>query len=253
MPSTVNGTELSAQEFRDKLLIRYARQPPDLPALCDGCSCQFSLGHALECKVGGLVILRHNEINHELADLSSKALSPSAIRDEPLIHPDNRSLNGPRANPTEEPVQHIKSRSNDEDRRDLLVRGLWQRGTDCIIDVRVTNINNKSQRHQPPEKVLLKHEREKKSKYLRACLEQRRHFTPFVVSTDGQIGPEAEVLLKRLSALLADKWCKPYSEVCGHVNARMSIAIARATHICIRGSRISTGRISSKHRLFRTN
>jgi hypothetical protein len=153
MPSTVNGTELSAQEFRDKLLIRYARQPPDLPVLCDGCGCQFSVGHALECKVvGGLVILRHNEINHELADLSSKALSPSAIRGEPLIHPGSRSLNGPRAKPTDAPVQHIKSRSNDQDRGDLFVRGLWQRGTDCIIDVRVTNVNNKLQRHQPLKK-----------------------------------------------------------------------------------------------------
>jgi hypothetical protein len=29
---------------------------------------------------------------------------------------------------------------------------------------------------------------EKKKKYLQACLEQRRHFTPFVISTDGLIG-----------------------------------------------------------------
>jgi hypothetical protein len=72
MPSTVNGTELSTQEFRDKLLIRYARQPLDLPVLGGRCGCQFSVGHALECKAGGLVILRHNKINHELADLSSK-------------------------------------------------------------------------------------------------------------------------------------------------------------------------------------
>jgi hypothetical protein len=36
-----------------------------------------------------------------------------------------------------------------------------------------------------------------KKKYLTACLEQRRHFAPFVVSTDGLIGCEAaELLLK---------------------------------------------------------
>ena len=35
-PSTVNGTELSAQEFRDSLLLRYARTPADLPTHCDG-------------------------------------------------------------------------------------------------------------------------------------------------------------------------------------------------------------------------
>ena len=36
---------------------------------------------------GGLVHLRHNEIRDELAYLASQALSPSAVRDEPLINP----------------------------------------------------------------------------------------------------------------------------------------------------------------------
>jgi hypothetical protein len=68
-------------------------------------------------------------------------------------------------------------------------------------------------------KVLAQHEREKMKKYLEACLERRRHFTPFVVSADGMIGKEAKVMMKRLSALLAEKWPKPYSKVCGYVNA----------------------------------
>jgi hypothetical protein len=62
LPSTVNGTELSAQEFCDALLLRYARCPPDLPIQCDGCQQKFRVRHALECKRGGLVISWHNEI-----------------------------------------------------------------------------------------------------------------------------------------------------------------------------------------------
>jgi hypothetical protein len=38
------------------------------------------------------------------------------------------------------------------------------------------------------------HECEKNKKYLEACLEQRCHFTPFVVSTDGLLGKEAKTL-----------------------------------------------------------
>jgi hypothetical protein len=50
--------------------------------------------------------------------------------------------------------------------------------------------------------------------------------------------------MRKLSALAA-KWEKPYSQVCGYVNARMSIAIVRTTHLCLlRGSRIPTGRMS---------
>jgi hypothetical protein len=37
-------------------------------------------------------------------------------------------------------------------------------------------------------KMLEDHEREKKKKYLKASLEQRWHFSPFVVSTDGLLG-----------------------------------------------------------------
>jgi hypothetical protein len=73
---------------------------------------------------------------------------------------------------------------------------------------------------------------------------QRRHFTPFVVSTDGLIGKEAKTFLKKLSSLLAEKWEKPYSVVCGYVNAQVSNAIVRATHRCLRGSRIPTSQMS---------
>jgi hypothetical protein len=86
-PSTVNGTELSAQEFRDHLFLRYDMRPPDLPTHCDECSAKFDMCHTLQCKKGGLVIMRHNKIKDELCDLLTKALVPSAVRDEPRIHP----------------------------------------------------------------------------------------------------------------------------------------------------------------------
>jgi hypothetical protein len=70
-----------------------------------------------------------------------------------------------------------------------------------------------------------------------------------VVSTDGLLGKEAKTLLKKLSALLAEKWEKPYSLVCGYVNAhQVSIAIVRATHLCLRGSRIPTSHMSRDRR-----
>ena len=131
-----------------------------------------------------------------------------------------------------------------EDRGDLLIRGLWANGTDCIIDVRVTDLDAKYQRHKDPLDILKSHEKEKKRKYLEPCLQQRRHFVPFVVSTDGLIGPEGHALLQKLAALLADKTGKSYSEVCGYIRARMSIAIVRATHLCLRGSRVPTNYMS---------
>ena len=72
-----------------------------------------------------------------------------------------------------------------------------------------------------PDKVLEAQEREKKRKDPETCLQQRRHFPPFVVSTDGLLGKEAKVLIMRtLAAKLAEQWEKPYSEVCGYVRER---------------------------------
>jgi hypothetical protein len=53
----------------------------------------------------------------------------------------------------------------------------------------------------------------------------------------GMLGREATTFFKRLAAKLATKWQRPYSAVCGYVNARLSIVIVRATHLCLRGSR----------------
>jgi hypothetical protein len=72
--------------FWDSLLLRYSRSPADLPSHCDVCGQKFTVRHALECKKGGLVISGHNEIRDELSDLASKAIIPSAVCDEPLIH-----------------------------------------------------------------------------------------------------------------------------------------------------------------------
>ena len=93
--------------------------------------------------------------------------------------------------------------------------------------------------------MVLTHQGTKKKKYLGVCLKQRRHFSPFVVSSDGLLSKEAKILLKKLSTQLTEKWEKPYSEVCGYVNARracMSIATVRATHLYLRGSRIPTSK-----------
>jgi hypothetical protein len=79
------------------------------------------------------------------------------------------------------------------------------RGKDCIIDVRVSDTDAKSNLNKDLAKVLEAHEKENKRKYLKSCLQQRRHFTPFVVSTDGLIGKVAKTLLKKLSSLLAEK------------------------------------------------
>jgi hypothetical protein len=252
LPSIVNGTELSAEEFRDSLTIRYGELPSNFPQKCDGCDEPFSLQHALGCKKGGLIIFRHNEVRDELAHLATKAFTPSAVRNEPLICSGRVAEQVKVLAPKDDnqPNPTTKEAAPEDERGDLLIRGFWTRGTDCILDVRVTDTDAKSYRKRPPAKVIETQEKEKKRKYLENCLKQRRHFTPFVVSVDGLLGREAATFSKRLAAKLASKWQRSYSEVCGYVNARLSITIVRATHLCLRGSRVPTDKISTRRALW---
>jgi hypothetical protein len=248
MPSTVNGTELAPQEFRDNLLIRYGRTPGGLPTQCDGCNAKFTLQHALECKKGGLIHMRHDEIVGELVDWATKALYTSAVRVEPLIQMDSAAAGADKAKQptTSDNNPPRKLAAKDGDRGDILIRGLFERGKETIIDVRVTDTDAASYRNKDPDKVLATQEKEKKRKYLQPCLDQRRSFVPFVVSTDGMLGFEANNLIKCLARKLAAKWKLPYSVMCGLLRSRVSIAIARATHLCIRGSRINANQISRR-------
>ena len=48
--------------------------------------------------------------------------------------------------------------------------------------------------------------------------------------------------------MLAEEWEKPYPVVMGFINARMSIALVRATYQCIRGSRTPASNMSNRFR-----
>jgi hypothetical protein len=57
LPSMVNGNVLLAQEYKDALLLHYARSPASIQSYCDSWGQKFSVRHALRCKKGGLMIL----------------------------------------------------------------------------------------------------------------------------------------------------------------------------------------------------
>ena len=90
-----------------------------------------------------------------------------------------------------------------------------------VHDKYVVNNNAKSRSGKSPEKYLYEAERGKKQMYLEACIQQRRHFSPFVALVDGMLGVEATSTLKRISSCLDTKWWQPYSRTCGYVKSRI--------------------------------
>ena len=161
------------------------------------------------------------------------ALRASAVQAEPLIHPGSSTT--PSLIPA--PVET-------DDRGDVLIRGMWVNRQDAIINVRITDTDQPSAKMRDPAKVL--QSQEKKRMFLKACQQQRRAFTPFVTSVDGLLGLEARSVLKRLAQQLAVKWQKQYSRFCGIVCSCISIACVRASHQCIRSTRIPVKKMSRR-------
>ena len=119
----------------------------------------------------------------------------------------------------------------------MKIHGLWERGSDCIVDVRITDTDAKSYHNQTSEKVLERAAKVKKDKYLQPCLDRRRSFVPLVYSVDGMASKEARAYEKRVASLLATKWDRRYSEMVGFVRGRMSLAVIRSNTMLLRGAR----------------
>ena len=96
VPHLLIGTELSQEEFRDNLCLRYGLMPQDIPATCDGCGKKFSIEHAISCPKGGLVLEKNYDAANEWGALGTRALIPSAITYEPKINSRTVQGGGPR-------------------------------------------------------------------------------------------------------------------------------------------------------------
>ena len=238
VPNLLDGTLLSAEEWRENARIRYGLKPLKMCDRCDGCGERFTVEHGLSCKKGGLVNQRHDDARDEAANLCAMALTNSRVSCEPLIHY-GRDVNASQATGAEAGVA-AGARSNtagDEARGDIAAHGLINRSETCIMDMRVTDTDSKSYSSSSSEKVLERAAKLKKDKYLQPCLERRRSFIPLVYSVDGMACKEALAWEKRIASMLAKKHDRQYSEMVGFVRSRMSLAIIRSNTLMLRGAR----------------
>ena len=101
--------------------------------------------HALNCKKGGFVTIRHNNTRDYEASLLAK------------MHTDVE---------TESSLQPIEGEIVNglpfDVRPNVRARGVWRYGQNAFFNLRITNTNSASQLNVKTEKVLLKHEKGKK-------------------------------------------------------------------------------------------
>ena len=159
-PTLVNGLSLLKDERRDTMRRRYGLELLDLPRCFDGCGAKFTIKHALACKKGGFVVGRHNEVKADTGELAIQVLGSNQVRDKPKIitcrdTPDVRMPSSAHNQPlpirlgTPSPHSSTKlppppDHGHFFNRGELLIAGLWEKQTACVINMRVIDSDQPS-------------------------------------------------------------------------------------------------------------
>ena len=151
------------------------------------------MDHALSCKKGGFISLRHNQIR----DLTANLLK--TICHDVLIEPTLQELTG-------ESLHERTANITDDARLDIAARGFWISGQRAFFDIRVFNPMARRYESQQLNKAYEINEREKKRQYNERILEvEHGSFTPLVMTALGGMGREASKFYSRLSESIAEK------------------------------------------------
>ena len=221
LPIEDHGFSLNKGEFRDGIAFRYNKPLRGLPSHCP-CGQKFDTNHALNCKRGGFITMRHNQIRDYEAELLK--MTHNDVETEPEL----QSITN----------EHITGLDNDLARPDIRAKGVWREHQNAYFDVRVTNVNSDSQRNMPIVKILSKHEKEKKRMYNNRIMNvEHGTFTPLVFSVTGGEGPETSAFHKHLASKISQKTEDRYERVLTLIRCKLSFLILRAVLTCLRGSR----------------
>ena len=218
-----HGFNLSKGEFRDALALHFNHDIKGLPSKCP-CDQRFDVTHAMNCKRGGFVIMRHNDIRDFEANLLKRVCNDVEI--EPPLQPLGN--------------EHLErgAINSDSARLDVRARGFWRRGQNAFIDVRVTNPGAATQSQKSIEKILQEHEREKKRAYNERIMNvEHGTFTPLVFTVLGGMGQENEKYHKHLADKIATESEDDYSKVVNYIRCKVAFIVLRSALLCLRGSR----------------
>ena len=222
LPIQALGYTLNKQEFRDSVCLRYGWRVPNTPAYCQ-CDKKNDIDHALSCKKGGYVIMRHNRIRDLEADLMREVCHNVKVEPELLPLDANQMRNGNTA---------------EKARLDVSGNGVWGPFERTFLDIRIMHPNAPTYINKPLPRVYAAHERQKKHDYNERVQQvEKGTFTPIVMSTFGGMGNEAERHHKRIAQLISEKKNEKYGDVLNYIRTRLRFSLLKSVLMAIRGVR----------------
>ena len=144
-------------------------QPLNLPTHCDGCGERFSTEHGLNCKHGGIVNERHDDVTDKWEHLAMLTWQPGAVLHKPMVRDgnmtnrnnnNNNNTGGAAEAPALAPILHANGgagSNNSTNNNGAAIEGatgptlepdleggkgvqdFWKHGCECIFDIRITN------------------------------------------------------------------------------------------------------------------
>ena len=219
-PLKYHGFDLTKQEFRHAIRMRYGWARDRLPTLCV-CGARFDVPHALSCKRGGYFTLRHNEVRNITANLLRDIYTDVKIK--PMLAK----------------VERAYSRENrNGGRESRLVRALnfWVTGLTSIFWHNCFWPFRSEMQEPRVDNVLRKEWNWKKRQYKERLLEvEHGSFTPLVFSSNGGMGRECFTFYKRLSETFAEKNKQPiyWQQTRSEQNYRFSSVVNKSLHLWV--------------------
>ena len=226
--SWLSGSVLEKSDFRDALCILYGYALEGLP-LHRVCGGSMTTSHALTCPSDGYPSARHNEVRDIICNVLREVLTD--VETDPRLLP----LDG------EADFTLRTANTSPEALLDIRARCFWSRQQDTFYDVRVTHpISSLLSRPDIFGHLPSPEHRKKRAYCQRVNNVEQAAFKPLVFSTFGMAGPEIQVFLKSLAAMVCEKNIDPnYSIVINQLRARIAFSLLRWSVTCFRGCRAS--------------
>ena len=111
VPLEEYNSVLNKKEFRDAMNLRYGKDLKRIPSKCP-CGQSFNMTHALNCKTGGFITMRHNRVRDFEAQLLTQ------IGNDVEIEPPLQPLEG----------EIINGLTGVNAKPDVRARGFWREG-----------------------------------------------------------------------------------------------------------------------------
>ena len=155
LPFKDKKLDINKEQFTDALNLRYNQRLRNLPTHCP-CGEPLNVQHALNCKKGGFIAQRHDNLRDLFTCLLSRVCKN--VEAEPHLLP----LTG-------ETLTNRTGNISDEARLDVKAGGFWQRNQTAFFDIRVTHVNSSSQAQKSTQQVFKSHEDSKKGSIWKEC------------------------------------------------------------------------------------